>query len=186
MLRGLGAAVALPWLDSMVPALTALAKHRRCSSPSVRGILRTQRNGAAVLAATGRGFSSAAAADAAHAGGVQRSGLADWWTQRRRRRSEGQRWRSFVGSRHFPQWRGIPGALGRERDCLYHDGSDRGEGICQGDADRFSRARDGVGLRHRRMRNQLRLDQYVFRGVRPPLHCRSTTTRVPCSNGCSA
>ena len=26
VLRGLGAALALPWLDSMVPALTALAK----------------------------------------------------------------------------------------------------------------------------------------------------------------
>ena len=55
VLRGIGATVALPLLDCMVPALTATSRNRRGAGAALRHLLRAQRDVDAVLVAEGRG-----------------------------------------------------------------------------------------------------------------------------------
>ena len=69
VLRGLGTALALPWLDGMVPALTALAQSG--AAPARRfGFLRAQRHVDGVLVTADRRGNGRIAADAARAAGT--------------------------------------------------------------------------------------------------------------------
>ena len=65
VLRGLGATLALPLLDGMVPALTALARHRGQTDQPLRRGLRAERHDHGELDAGGRGRRLRADADAA-------------------------------------------------------------------------------------------------------------------------
>ena len=51
VLRGAGAALALPFLESMVPAATALAQTAASPEAAIRRLLRAARHGAGLLGA---------------------------------------------------------------------------------------------------------------------------------------
>ena len=53
MLRGLGASVALPFLDAMLPAMTIRARAAREAGASLPGLLRAEWHGDGVLVAEG-------------------------------------------------------------------------------------------------------------------------------------
>src|SRR5205814_1931150 len=89
-------------------------KERGRSSPPAGCVLRAQRNGAAVLVATGPGSSGAAPAHAAVAAGLQRERAGDWRAERRCCRSQDERRRSFVDVRHVPELCALPGF---RREC---------------------------------------------------------------------
>ena len=70
VLRGLGATLALPFLDAMLPAFCAAGARRRQAGAPVPGLLRAERHGDGVLDAEGRGRGVRALADPRAAGAV--------------------------------------------------------------------------------------------------------------------
>ena len=155
MLRGLGATLALPLLDGMVPALTAL--QRTAARPVTRfGVMYVvERHDHAELDAGGRGRGVRADADAERAGavpgsaaGVERAGLrADARTPRRRPRQ---------GEHAVPHRR----VAADQRDlprCRHLDGSDRRARDGQAHAAGVARAGDRVRRDGGRLRRRLRL-----------------------------
>ena len=135
MLRGMGAAVALPLLDAMVPALTAAGEHAGESRPPPRRRLPSERRHLRQMAAEGRRRATSSSrrrlpalravprqADRRH-GPVQRSGGG---AGRRRRRS-------------LARVRGVPDRrarqeVGQRRRERHLDGPDCREGVRARDA----------------------------------------------------
>ena len=189
MLRGLGAALALPLLDSMVPALTALANDRGGAGPAARRVLRAQRHVDAVLVPEGGRAARRAAGDAAVARRRSRTAsccaAASPTKPANLVKGGGDHARSagtFLT--------GVPFKItvGRRRPRLGVDGSDRGAGVRQGNAARLARARHRVERDARRRATAARAapTRTPSRGARRRRRCRSRTIRARCSSGCSA
>ena len=147
-LRGLGAALALPLLDAMVPALSALAQTPAQPAPPARVRLHAERrraelHGHQLLDAgrRGRDLRAVADPDAARAvprsaGRRQRPGAAPGRRARRRRQRRSHARHQLVADRRAPQ------AHRRRRRAQRHLGrSDRGGGARQGHGAAVARAR---------------------------------------------
>ena len=163
VLRGLGATLALPLLDSMVPALTALEQDGRGAGAAARRVLRAERHVDAVLVAEGRG--AARRSCRRRCSRWQRSRTSVLLVRRPGRRGgqpgQGRRRPRAVG-RHVPDLRAVQDHVRRRRLRGGVDGSDRGAGAREGDAARLARARHRVerDARRLRRRRELRLHQH--------------------------
>ena len=115
VLRGLGATLALPLLDSMVPALTALSKTAAAPVRRLRRVLRAERHVDALLVAEGRRAARRAAADAAVAAGAQGPCPAVRRPRRRSRQPGQGRRRSRAVGRHVPDLRAVQDHRRRRR-----------------------------------------------------------------------
>ena len=163
VLRGIGATVALPLLDCMVPGADRDQQDRRGAGAAVRHLLRAQRDVDAVLVAEGRGTARRGrfAADAA-IGRELRGPGPDVRRPERRGGEPGQGRRGArARGRHVPDLRAVPAHERRRRLRRDHDGPDRGAGALQGDADHLAgaghRAELDAGDLRRRL---LRLHQH--------------------------
>ena len=185
MLRGLGATLALPLLDGMVPALTAQSLTAAGRS-SLRRDVRRQRHDHGELDAGGRRRRLRADADAGLARPASRSrvgpeqpGVRAHGGASRRRAREGEH--AVSHRRVAADERDVArrGHLGR---------SDPGERGGEAHAARLARARDRIGRDRRRVRRRLRvrLHEHHLVAQRRTRRCPPSTTRASSSSGCSA
>ena len=175
VLKALGATVPLPFLDAMVPALTAL--RQTPAQPALRfGAVYVPNGvipGQVVSDRRGRGVRVLADAEAARA--VSRSAARD---QRPRQRAA-----AAAGRASVQQSRGREHALPDRRHAKPQparrrvDRSDRGEGAEPGHVAAVARARAGIGgFRHVvRLRPQLRLHRHDCVGAARRRRCRWST-----------
>ena len=186
MLRGIGATLALPLLDAMVPALTALQKTAGEAGHPVRRDVRAERHGHGAMDAGRRRRRLRADADAGaaravprRAARVEQPGLRAHARAARRRPRQGQ---------HAVPHRRV---AADERDLArrrHLDGSDRSRARSAAHAAGVARAGDRIGRDGRRVRRRLRvrLHQHDLVAQRRTRRCRRRTTRARCSSGCSA
>ena len=175
VLKALGAAVPLPLLDAMVPALTAL--RQTAATPALRFGAVYVPNGVipGKWFPTAEGAGLRVLADAATARGVPRSPAGD---QRPRQRAAAAARRAAVqqsrGREHaVPDRRHAEPQPARRRV----DRSDRGEGARPGHVAAVARARAGIGGFGNvvRLRPQLRLHRAPSRGPVRRRRCRWST-----------
>ena len=190
VLRGLGATLALPLLDGMVPALTAPARHgREADEPPRRG-LRAERGRHGELDAGGRGRRVRVHADSAAACAVSGSPAR---AERARQQARGGAAGRTCG-RAWAHRRRVPDRRAREADRRrrlrggHFDRSDRGDGSS---VSRRSSRRSSSASRPPSSRAPATPASAAPTPTRSPgavrrRRCRWRTTRARCSSGCSA
>ena len=189
-LRGMGVTLALPLLDAMVPAASALAQTvaKPVSSPGLR--LHSERGSHAVLAAGRRRDDPRRdAALPASARAVQRSGHSATRPQSETGGSAGRRQRRALARRDGVAERRAPEGDRGCRRAKRHDGrSDRRAAHRWRHPADIARARDGADVSHRELRQrlQLRLHETASRGGRRRPRIRTRRTHASSSSGCSA
>ena len=189
VLRGLGASLALPLLDSMVPALTALAEDRRGAGAAARRLLRAERHVDAVLVPEGRRTARRSCRRRCSRSTQLKDRVLLVRRAGRRGREPGQgRRRSRAIGRHVPDLRAVQDHVGRRRVRGGVDGSDRGGGVrrrrrsWRRSSSASSRTRcSAPATAARAARTRTRSP-----GGRRRRRCRSRTIRAPSSSGCSA
>ena len=155
VLQGLGATMALPLLDAMVPSLTALQKTPREAHHPIRRDVRAERDGDGAVDAGRRRRGLRADADARAAGAVpgrparpEQSGL---------RAHTGAAGRRACESEHALPHRRVAADERNLARCRHLDGSDRREGDGRIDAARVARAGGRIGGNRRRVRRRVRV-----------------------------